>query len=515
MLRRDVFVTFKNRFLTGAAIAAAVTVLVQVLAFLRQLLIAAYFGIGRDFDAYVLVFTVATMIVFAFSGIIDSIAVPHLVRTQQNDGPDAAQAFARSIFRLSIWLSGGLSLLFLIATPLLGPILAAGFSSQERAGLGRLAWYFLPWTLVAVPYYAAAARYKMEWRFNRIFAAEILVVVASTGFLLVRHGDISLLPLAYAFGYGVGLVHLSFDASLWCRRRTGKVPSAGGILRNVGEMLLANQTGGLSALVDRHIQSFLVPGGIGAVNYSSQLITAASSLLTFREIYMVPLSAEANRSEKLERLVGGLVLLAVPLAGFVACFAPEILTVLLQRGRFDSAATELTAQALRISAFGLVTSTIYLPLLRMFQILDRIRATYVLYLLVSLEYALFGYLFVVVLGLGVSGVALMQLTASGLSLSVAVFLLGRYGIRLSWRPMGGYFLLAALAAGIGSVAAIVSTTALEIPWLRLMAGGIAYGTVVLLCYLPARARLRDIAFGMDPERSVTASRPTGGERYDT
>lgn len=485
----------KNHFLTVAVSAAGVSVFVQLLAFARQVLVAAYFGIERSFDTYVIVYTIATVAVFTFGAIFDSIAVPHLVRARESSSPETARALARSIFHVSLWMGGATSLLFLIAVPLLAPIVATGFSAEERIGLGHLAWYFLPWTLVCVPYYAAAARHKMEWRFNRVFSAEISIVVVSIGFLLFWHDDVRMLPLAYGSGYAVGLVYLGAGIPLVHRASDGLPPSVRPVLRNIGELFLANQTGGLTGIVDRHIQSFLAAGGIAAVNYSSQITTSLASLLTFREIYIVPLTQKLDRAERLERLLSGLLLVAVPLSGLISLLAPDIVKVLLERGRFDAAATALTADVLRIGALSLVTASVMTPLARMFQITDRIYYTHIMYLAVAVSLAIFGYLFVFVLGWGVRGVALMQLTSGVVSAILTSYLVGRCGIHLRWRSIVGRFSLAAVVSVAACLAALAATSALDNVWGRLLVGGAIYGLIVLVCYFLARAQLSGIVFG--------------------
>ena len=54
----------------------------------------------------------------------------------------------------------------------------------------------------------------MEWRFNRVFAAEIVIIAVSIGALALWHDDIGHLPLAYAAGYAVGLLQLIIGAGL-------------------------------------------------------------------------------------------------------------------------------------------------------------------------------------------------------------------------------------------------------------------------------------------------------------
>jgi putative peptidoglycan lipid II flippase len=486
---------FKRRLLNVFISATGVSLVVQALAFFRQLLVAAYFGIGRDFDSYVVVYAVATFAVFTFGAIFDSIAVPHLVRVRDKDGTDAARALAAAIFRISVGLGGIASALFLVAVPLLTPVIATGFSGPEKKGLAELAWYFLPWTVICLPYYAAAARHKMEWRFNRVFVAEIVIIAISIGALALWHDDIEHLPLAYAAGYMAGLILLIVGAGFVWPKKKSPQPSSRGILRNMAELFGANQSGSLAGMVDRHIQSFVPAGGVGAINYSAQLVTALGSLLSFREVFLVPLSQELDRTVRLERLLCGLVLIAAPLTGIVVCLAPDIVTILFQRGRFDAEATAMTTQVLRINAFGLTTSALFMPMMRMFQILDRIHLMHVLFLTLALSSAISGYLFVVGLGLGVRGVAIMQVISGSASCVMAGWLLARCGIRPAWRQVAGYFLFASIVSVAAFAVATVAISGQSDPWGRLVVGATVYGLLLFLCYFLARAQLRGIAFG--------------------
>jgi putative peptidoglycan lipid II flippase len=263
----------------------------------------------------------------------------------------------------------------------------------------------------------------------------------------------------------------------------------------MAELFGANQSGSLTSMVDRHIQSFVPPGGIGAINYSTQLVTALGGLLSFREVFLVPLAQEVDRSARLERLLCGLVLVATPLTGIVVCLAPEIVTVLFQRGRFDAEATAMTTQVLRISALGLTTSALFMPMMRMFQILDRIHLMHLLFLTLALSSAISGYLFVVGLGLGVRGVAIMQVISGTAACIVAGCLLVRCGIRPAWRLVAGYFLFASAVSAVAFTASTFVISGQSDPWARLVIGTTVYGLLLLLCYFPARVQLRGIAFG--------------------
>jgi putative peptidoglycan lipid II flippase len=220
-----------------------------------------------------------------------------------------------------------------------------------------------------------------------------------------------------------------------------------------------------------------------------------SGLLSFREIYIVPLTKTADRTERLERLISGLVLLAIPASGLIVAFAPDLVSVLLERGRFDAAATELTAQTLRIAALMLVTSAMTNPLFRMFQICDRINYTHITYVVTACALAIFGYLFVVALGWGVRGVALMQLASAIVSLIVIVYLAARCGIVLHWSSIVTHMALAGFISIIAYTAAVTATLHIWNVWGRLIVGGPIYGAVVLSGFFLARGQLRGIVFG--------------------
>ena len=476
--------------------ATGVSLVVQALAFFRQLLIAAYFGIGRDFDSYVVVYAVATFAVFTFGAIFDSVAVPHLVRVREKEGVASARALASSIFRISVGLGAIASVIFLVALPLLAPIIATGFSTTERTGLVDLGFYFLPWTFICLPYYAAAARHKMEWRFNKVFVAEIGIIIVSICALVLWHDGIEYLPLAYALGYAVGLGQLIVGENLiWPNER--RAQSSRGILRNIAELFGANQTGSLASVADRHIQSFVPTGGIGAINYSAQLVTALSVLLTFREVFIVPLAQEFDRTVKLERLLCGLTLVAVPITGIVACFAPDIVTILFQRGRFDAAASVLTSEVFRIGAMGIAISALNAPLFRMFQILDRIHLINWVYAAIAISTLAFGYLFVVLLGFGVQGVAWMQLGAAIVGTTVTAYLVSRCGVELNWVRIGRHIGFALVITIPAYVAAVVISGLFHGSWARLVVGGSAYGLIVCTFYFIARARFLAVVFGTE------------------
>lgn len=480
-------------FLATAISASGVTVLIQGLAFLRQLLIAAYFGVSRELDIYVMSYALATIIVFTFSMTFDSAIVPRLVKAHVANGEEAARALAASLFRWSCGLGVAVTALLIALTPLLAPIVATGFDPRYRVELTDFVWSFAPWTFLSLPYYAAAARHKAMRSFNRVFGAEIVVCVVSIIALIPFHSGIEDIPWAYSAGYAVALLWLLPKTGLVERFRQSSAPGTGEALHGVGRLYLANQTASAASVVDRHFQSLVPAGGIAAVNYSTQIVNGLMGLLTFREIYVVSLSEIERRSDKLERLIVGLLILSMPLAAFTATMAPEIVQTLFERGRFNADATLVTASILRIAAFGIIPLAISNPILRTLQIVDRIALMHVVYLSNVLFLILFGILFVGYLGLGVQGLAWMLLLNGIGSCCVAAFLLSRCGIGLRWTRIIRYLLFLAAASGVAAISARVVVSPFDHAWSRLIASVLAYGLVIGSMYFLIRSRLRIIS----------------------
>ena len=455
------------------------------LAFARQLLVAAYFGASRAFEIYLFAYAVAGWVGFALGTALDSVAVMHLVRSRETAGEEGSRALGRAALRASGAMGLAASALMVAATYLLAPVIATGFTAEERVMLGRLAWYFVPWVCVLLPYYAVAARHKSEWRFKRVFFAELLVGAVSIAWLVVAHGSIRQLPLAYCAGYGAALLWLLPGSRLLGPARS----PFSAMLRDVGELYLANQVGNVPGIADRHFQSLVSPGGIAAIGYSSQLLMGISSLIGMREIFVVPLAEAERRNERIERLIVGMLLMSVPIAGAVACFAPEIVRLVLQRGRFDAAAADLTSGVLRILSLTLVVGAITTPLARVLQIVRRIRLMHVYYLASAAFLLVSGAILIGWLRLGAQGIAWMNLSAGVPGCVLLGYLVARCGIVLRWWRIGRFLMFAIAVAAVAAALSLAIAAAFTDALPRLLCGGACYAAIAAGLYGLAWSRL--------------------------
>src|SRR5215471_7459940 len=83
-----------------------ITILQQFFGLGRQILIAAYFGLSREFDGYLLVYALSNIVVFNLAGVFDTVAVSRLAQVRERDGEDAFWCSSNRLLIQSV--AGGL-----------------------------------------------------------------------------------------------------------------------------------------------------------------------------------------------------------------------------------------------------------------------------------------------------------------------------------------------------------------------------------------------------------------------
>ena len=486
----------KQKFFNAIVSAFGISVFTQFFGVIRQILVAAYFGISRGLDIYFMTYAMATLVIFAIGPIFDTVSVPHLVKTLEGKGRDAFKRLTGSIFSFSVGFAFVLGLIFILSVPIAVKVMAVGFSAEDKKAVMSMSFYFLPWAFIFLPYYALCSFYKSICHFNIIFLGEIVISVFSLLAIFVYHPSVRALPIAYFVGYFAAFTVL-FIVSFKYFKRAGRIVTSEmkNIYRNFIELFGANQVGSLSSIVERFLQSFLPAGGISALAYSSQITTNASGLLSFRDIFMVPLSASKQRSEKLERAVIGLILVTMPIMLFCSYYAADIVNILFKHGKFDINAAETTASALSIYMLALLPSTAGVPAFRMFQVLDRIKNTAIIYLFGMLNFLILGSFFTFYLKAGIIGLAWTVVINSYLAQTLTFYLLYRYGIKVNLFRIIKYVGYSSFVSLLILAIAQMFHLTIKLSIGGFFVVGFIYSLLILTAHLPIRKKIASIAYG--------------------
>ncbi len=489
-----------QNFLKAVVSATGVGIILQILYFARYLLIAAYFGISRELDIFFMTDTIAQLVVFSFSVIFENVGVPHLVKSLESEGYNSFKRLTGSIFTFSLILTFFLSIFFVISSPIFAKFMAAGFSIKEKKAISLMAFYFVPWALVCLPYYALCSFYKSIRHFNFVFLADILVGIFSIVCLIFYHSNSRALPFSYFVGYFLAfLVLLLFSFKYFDRIGNIFTVEMKKIYKNFIELFGINQINSITSIVERFLQSYLVSGGISVLTYSANITAGINGILSFRDIFIVPLSSTKQRKEKLERVIIALIVIIIPIALFTSYYAQEIITILFKRGKFDSNAVRLTASVLSIYALSLIPAITLAPILRIFLIIDRLINTAIISILGILNFLLFGWIFIFHFKLGTEGIALMIVVNGYISFILSFFLLKRGGIKLNFIRIIKYavysLLVGFLCVNLVTRIYITSNFILEF-----LIEGFIYLTAIGIGYLPIRQKLLRIVYVKDEQQ---------------
>ena len=184
-------------------------------------------------------------------------------------------------------------------------------------------------------------------------------------------GHLSYLPWAVVLafdGYGLyGLYTLDREGVLDLRGVTPvRILKAGREffirLRPFLKLPLAEQ---VQILIERRVASGFGTGTVASLSYARTL-TDSASLLVSQPLGLAVLYKGARSTPgQVEGIVRPLLALALPVSVFIAAFAPDIISIIFERGAFDEHAVQLTSNVMRGISLGLWATVIGQVLLRM------------------------------------------------------------------------------------------------------------------------------------------------------
>ncbi|MFJ8848048.1 murein biosynthesis integral membrane protein MurJ [Streptomyces cyaneofuscatus] len=377
-------------FLARAAAGTAVlTVLAAVLGLVRDQAIARYFGASDASDAFLIAWTVpemaatlliedgmALLLVPAFSLALTRRADAEAAKgggkpdADGETGPDPVRELvAATLPRLCVLLMAGAALL-MAGAPWVVRVLAPGLADPELAvDCTRL-------TAVTVLTFGITGYFSAALRAHRSFLPPAGVYVAYNigiiGMTLALHSVWGVRAAAAGVAVGSLLMILTQLPTLLRllpltrprfsrpkKRSSRTAPLLGlTVLAPVVLFVVSRQS---QVLVERFLASTLPAGAISHLNYAQKVaqmpMVLSLMICTVTFPVVARAMADGNREKARQRverdlaLAGMVVLLGTAV---VLGYAPQIIEVLFQRGAFDTADTEATAQVMRVYAAGLL-----------------------------------------------------------------------------------------------------------------------------------------------------------------
>ncbi|GIJ68142.1 membrane protein [Virgisporangium ochraceum] len=345
----------------AAVVTVVITLSGSLLGFVRDLLVARYFGADGGTDAFLVAWTVPeTAFPLVVEGAMAFLLVPLFSRAL-TEGREPRDVVAATLPRVVAALALG-SVAVMVFAPWIVRLIAPGLADPALAvTCTRL-------TALTILTFGVAGYVSAALRATHVFGAPATIHLAyNVGILALiwsLHGRFGIVAAAAGVALGGALMvaaqlpsflrHVGLPRRVTLRR-TSLVTF--GAFAPLAVYTLSRQA---QVFVERFLGSHLEPGTISHLNYAQKvaqlpmLVALLVCTVTFptlaRNVAAQQVEAARKRLEEDLRTVTALIVVA---AAYLVVFAPEIIGLLLEHGAFTAADTEATAAIMRVYAFGL------------------------------------------------------------------------------------------------------------------------------------------------------------------
>lgn len=361
----------------SVSVVAVATLFSRILGFVRDMLIARFFGAGALLDGFFVAFRIPNLFRrLVAEGAFTISFVPVYTEYEQLHGKDEALKFAQKSLTLLVLVLLVLTGAGVLFSPQLVALFGLGFSDSflisKTVFLNRLMFPYL--------FFIGLVAYCMGYLNSgrHFFAPAFSPVLLNIGFIagtlwFSRFFEFPLTGLALGVLFG-GLLQLVLQIPFMIKhgfrlRFSFDLKHPG--IRKMINMVLAAMAGGavyqMNLLVNTMLASMLPAGSISYLYYSDRLTEMVMGIfvVSIGSVMLPELSTLAVKGEMLKlkkafrESISAALFFAFPAACALAVFGEEIITVLFMRGAFDMQTVTNTYRALLFGAAGISFLALY------------------------------------------------------------------------------------------------------------------------------------------------------------
>ncbi|MBM3261641.1 hypothetical protein FJY93_04475, partial [Candidatus Kaiserbacteria bacterium] len=381
MFRTLNFISREVRGMHQAAyLLAAFALGSQVLALVRDRLLAAAFGAGHTLDIYYAAFRAPDFIFATIASLMSLYALLPILSRMRTQSEEKMVSFLRSVLIVFFGVMAIVGMAAYILAPVLAPIIAPGIAldAASRADFILLMRILLLQPILLGASNTIAALTQLRHRFVLYSVSPLLynlgIIFGAT--VLYPHWGLSGLGWGVVFG---AAMHLLVQVPFFFEEKSGPRLSLNELIAGIKEVLalsiprtVALSSTQISLLAITAIASILAPGSIAVFTFAFNLqavpltiIGVSYSVAAFPTL--AHLFAQGKQSEfvsYIEAALRHIVFWSIPAMVFMIVLRAQIVRVILGAGSFDWNATRLTAAALAIFVIALTAQSITLLIAR-------------------------------------------------------------------------------------------------------------------------------------------------------
>jgi putative peptidoglycan lipid II flippase len=334
----------------------------RVIGLLREMIIAWRAGAGPEVDAYQIAFILPEILNHVVaSGFLSVTFIPLFARRLMAHG----EAEAWRVFSILLCIFGSVALMGVGVSMAFAPQLVAwaapGLGDPEAlAAAVRMTRIILP---AQVFFFAGGMLMAVQFAREHFLLPALAPLIYNLGIIA---GGLLLGPWLGIEGFAWGVLAGAFAGNLLVQwvgvRRLGlqfrpawewRHPDVREFLRLTLPLMVGLTMTFSTEFFFRFFGSYLPAGSIAVLNFSLRVMLILVGIFgqavgTASYPFMARLAAE-NRIDELNRLLNRTLrylALVIPFSALLMVLSPEVVRILFQRGRFDPAATRITAEVL-------------------------------------------------------------------------------------------------------------------------------------------------------------------------
>jgi putative peptidoglycan lipid II flippase len=365
--------TEKRRMAKSSFIVSSGIMTSRILGFIRDILIARFFGIGLFAQAFFMAFTLPNSLrQLVAEGAMDTVLVPVLTEHKVKGTKDEFWKFANILFNVCVVFLLIIVMVGVFAAPLLVRLIAPGFVNDiEKFNLTILLLRMIfPYVLlVGLTAYCMGVLHTFNHFAAPAFSSVILNIAIIAGILIV-YPDANIAYVGCAVIIG-GMVQFAVQMIPILRRGPFFDARAGFAHRDVqkvGRLLVPRIIGAgiyqINVIVDRILASLPLAGegAVAALYYGNRLfhlplalfgVSLATVALPSMSSHVVTKDIDKFK-DTITFSMKNMLFFSLPASAGLIVLARPIIRILFERGEFTAYATQITSTVLLFYAFGLI-----------------------------------------------------------------------------------------------------------------------------------------------------------------
>ncbi len=348
------------RVVTSATWVVGFTIIVKALGLGKDVVVASRFGTTAVMDAFLVAFTISTIIEHWLRWPIRAGFVPLFTEALEKRGEDEAWHAAGTFLGSFILVMALMALLAAAAAPWLVSVVAPGFGAEHQALTVSLVRIMLLSIVLLGGSGICTSLLHVHGNFALPSAARPLnnlILIAAAVFLTATHG---IKGLAYGVVLGSAANAAVLWAGIWRLRRNLRLridfthPLFKGVMRLAVPLLIGMAGAKLDDVIDRIFASRLAEGSISGLVYALRLIDLPKEILVGAfSVVLFPLfsrlAAKGKYDELGDKLIDSMRLaffVLLPVSIGLAMLGEPFVRLVFQRGAFDEQSVRSTVSAL-------------------------------------------------------------------------------------------------------------------------------------------------------------------------